>query len=207
MHRQALEEYGAQPPIELLRQWMDYGGWYDYRKDSVGFKTILDILFAAGMGPTGGGRNPITPRLIRHFCTVALTDFDEVTMGKIFNTLADWILAKPGYPDMLRSQSPTLVQATLGIYDTIVEKLLPTPEKSHYTFNLRDVSKVFQVCTLPRAAPHTLRCPALPCSALLCTEAPCPALPCPALPCHSGFVNGGALADYQCGLAAPAVEP
>jgi len=35
-----------------------------------------------------------------------------------------------------------LVLATINIYKKIQEELKPTPLKSHYTFNLRDVSKV-----------------------------------------------------------------
>ena len=37
-----------------------------------------------------------------------------------------------------------IVDASVEAYNRISEELLPTPAKSHYTFNLRDLSKVFQ---------------------------------------------------------------
>lgn len=41
-----------------------------------------------------------------------------------------------------------IVSATIEVYNTITSQLLPTPTKSHYTFNLRDLSKVFQGMTM-----------------------------------------------------------
>jgi len=43
-----------------------------------------------------------------------------------------------------------LVQATMHVYKSVVEKFLPTPSKSHYVFNLRDFARVvFGVLLVP----------------------------------------------------------
>ncbi|KAJ8259834.1 hypothetical protein GJAV_G00174010 [Gymnothorax javanicus] len=135
-----LETYGAQPPIELLRQFMDHGGWYD-RKQIGTFRHLVDINFACAMGPPGGGRNPITQRFTRHFNLLSVTEMDDASKKKIFCTiLGNWMIP---VVDIQPLNEP-LVEATIKVYSTITSQLLPSPAKSHYTFNLRDLSKVFQ---------------------------------------------------------------
>ncbi|GFH11506.1 uncharacterized protein HaLaN_07014, partial [Haematococcus lacustris] len=70
-----VEKYGAQPPIELLRQVMDHGGWYDRTDNS--FRRLVDLQFVAAMGPPGGGRNPVTNRYTRHFHALYATEFND----------------------------------------------------------------------------------------------------------------------------------
>jgi dynein heavy chain len=84
-----LETYGAQPPIELLRQYMDHGGWYDRQNL---FRRMDDCLFVTAMGPPGGGRNNVTSRYTRHFNMLSIVDFDDSTLKRIFSSILDWAL-------------------------------------------------------------------------------------------------------------------
>jgi len=136
----ALETYGAQPPIELIRQYMDFKGWYD-RKVVGEFRTLVDINFICAMGPPGGGRNPVTPRLTRHFNFLSFTELENDSMKKIFSTIFNWWSRSN---EFLLNQSDKLIQSSIDVYKTVCASLLPTPSKSHYTFNLRDLSKVLQ---------------------------------------------------------------
>ncbi|TGZ44717.1 Dynein heavy chain 1, axonemal [Temnothorax longispinosus] len=135
-----LDTYGAQPPIELIRQFMDFSGWYD--KTEIGsFRLIKDVTFVAAMGPPGGGRNPITARLLRHFHIIAFPEMENDAQYHIFKTILDsWLSNTPELYNLLDD----VVNSTLKVFTIIRSEMLPIPDKSHYTFNLRDLSKVFQ---------------------------------------------------------------
>uniref|UniRef100_A0A7S0EN91 Uncharacterized protein n=1 Tax=Hanusia phi TaxID=3032 RepID=A0A7S0EN91_9CRYP len=138
----AREKYFAQPPLELLRQWMDHGGWFD--RKLLQFREIIDIIFVAAMGPPGGGRNPISARMLRHFNFLSFTTIENESLNRIFGTILKTFISANFNSEDFQSLVSPLVEATVEVYDTIAAELLPTPAKSHYTFNLRDLAKVFQ---------------------------------------------------------------
>jgi len=142
------ETYGAQPPIEILRQMIDAnayaptGGWYDRKDLTHPFRGIIDVLLFAAMGPPGGGRTFITARMLGHLYLVGFPLLDDENMTKIFSTILEWKYQADNYPDEVSSLAKKIVLGTLDMYKSAVETLLPTPLKVHYTFNLRDFAKI-----------------------------------------------------------------
>ena len=134
------QEYGDQPPLELLQQWMEYGVWYDREKQVV--KEIRGMYMVGAMGPPGGGRTEISMRLQSRFSTINMTFPGDATLKRIFGTIISQRLQN--FNETVKTLGESVTVATLDIYKGISSTMLPTPAKIHYLFNLRDISKVFQ---------------------------------------------------------------
>jgi dynein heavy chain len=86
-----LDLYGAQPPNELIRQIIDQGGFYDLKKHVL--KLVKDCCIVASCAPPGGGRNPVSQRLFRHFHMLWMPDLSDKSMEIIFKSILKGHLA------------------------------------------------------------------------------------------------------------------
>ena len=117
------------------RRKQDFKGFYDRNK--LFWKSIEDTILTAACAPPGGGRNEVSPRFFRHFTMMSIPSPSESAMKTIFKSILGGHLKS--FPPQFASLLNGLVSSTVDVFFRVCEQLLPTPAKSHYTFNLRDV--------------------------------------------------------------------
>lgn len=94
----AIEQFGAQPPIELLRLFIDKKGLYD--RTTLEWKSVEDTTLVVAAAPPGGGRNELTLRFTRQFNIFNLPEGSKVILTKIFGSILNEFL-QIGFSDVI----------------------------------------------------------------------------------------------------------
>ena len=149
-----VNKWGDQTTLELVRQLVEHGGFCFLDKDKRGdFKTCEDLQYLAAMQHPGGGKNDIPNRLKRKFFIFNMVLPQHHERSTTSTARCSTGASRDGTSTGTRSRSSAkLTNATIQLWRVMKARMLPTPAKFHYVFNMRDLSRVFQgiLCT-PKA--------------------------------------------------------
>ncbi|GBG77441.1 hypothetical protein CBR_g23890 [Chara braunii] len=139
----AFNEWGDQVTNEIVRQLLEQGGFYSLERPG-DLKKIVDVLYLAAMNEPTGGKNDVPSRLKRHFACFNVPMPSMIAIKSIYGTLVAGRFPPDMFTDSVIEVVNGLVGITVTLWNTIATKMLPTPAKFHYIFNMRDLSRVFQ---------------------------------------------------------------
>lgn len=145
-----VNEWGDQETLEITRQLIEQKGLYFLNKEQRGdFRVIENLQYLACMNHPGGGRNDIPNRIKRHFLSINMTSPSQKSIENIYGRILDALFNPKKYtPDVINTKSIVL-DATITLWNGIKKRLLPTPAKFHYVFNMRELSRTFQgICSV-----------------------------------------------------------
>uniref|UniRef100_A0A7S0KFC3 AAA+ ATPase domain-containing protein n=1 Tax=Micromonas pusilla TaxID=38833 RepID=A0A7S0KFC3_MICPS len=139
-----MNDWGDQVTNEIVRQLLEQGGMYSLDKPIGDMKMIVDVQYLAAMNTPGGGKNDIPNRLKRHFCIFNVPLPSVAAINNIFGQLVAGRFAADVFSANVVAAAEKLVPITIDLWNKVQTKMLPTPAKFHYLFNMRELSKVFQ---------------------------------------------------------------
>jgi dynein heavy chain len=147
------DEWGTQGAIELLRQLVEYRGFYD--RTTTHWRAVEDTTLLCAAAPTNGGRHAMSLRFTRHLSTLCLPAPTHRTLSHVMSAVLQGFLAP--FPSDAKSVCSTIVSCTVDLFHRVCVEMLPTPSKFHYTFNQRDIIRVMQglLSTTPLKCPSS----------------------------------------------------
>lgn len=147
-----INNWGDQITLEIVRQLVELGYLWNLEKGKAGDQQFIeDLQWLLAMNHPGGGKNDIPQRMKRHNCNWNIPMPSMASINQIFGAILALRFNGTDFKQDVMDNVAQLVPATMDLYTKAFNKLLPTPAKFHYIFNLRDVSRVFQgMMTVPK---------------------------------------------------------
>jgi dynein heavy chain len=146
--------WGDQTTNELTRQLIETGGYCFLDKDKRGdFKVIEDLRFIGAMGHPTGGKNDIPNRLKRHFFVFNMTVPPVETILNIYGQMMAGRFPASAHPGAFFAYANKAPGLTIDLWRWVRTKMLPSPAKFMYVWNMRELSRVFQgILRTPKAS-------------------------------------------------------
>ncbi|XP_073235787.1 dynein heavy chain domain-containing protein 1-like [Porites lutea] len=149
-----VDEFGIQPPLELLRQILSQGTLYNKQRHHSSRVQHLKVMAACvppGAAASCGGvaSYPLSHRLSRLMTVLSFFSLSSESLQSIYSAVfLAWLEEFPAYSLTHHEQlAKALSSATIKMYSVIQQELLPTPLHPHFLFTQHELSRVVQGMT------------------------------------------------------------
>jgi len=138
---QKADNYNSQSCLEYLRQIINTNYIYDMKSNMV---KRLDKFFLLATGNLSAfGKNPNMDRFIHSLTLMSQNSVSDESVNVIFKPSLESHI-KQLIPNTSSITSNQYILASLNILNWVNNNLKSVPNKLHYKFGLRDLSKIFQ---------------------------------------------------------------
>lgn len=141
VHMANADSHGTKPTLELMRQFFDHEGLYDSKFND--FKRLENVFFLASLAARPGQPLPSSTRILRHFTLIPLPQPTDKSLHEIFDMIFSEISSRFS-ERATRGLEQRIVDATISLFFKIENEFRPTPNRIHYTFNIREINSLFK---------------------------------------------------------------
>lgn len=144
MNEPVRDNIGCQATLELIRELFDHKKWFHLEN----FKTLFidDINIVATMT---SNNQETCQRLLRHFNVFSINQLQDDSILRIFSNVLLTKWRKIGFPSDIIGTVNQITASTYHFYKSVCQ-LRPTLAWNFYFFNMRNFSRIIQVCSMIR---------------------------------------------------------